>query len=375
MSLRCLKTPLGDDVYLYPYLYPKAIVIKFNGKRNVVSTSIFNGGYAEHLKYVYNYDGKKGTYNEYDLEGLTYEQHLIQVAKNLGLSPSHTTGISTTADMKNASLTIMSHEGLSACAIITAGTKGNAARAGDPSSFDERKLSESKKISGTINMLVQINARLSPGTLTRALITCTEAKSVALQELLIGSKYSTGIATGTGTDGCILIGNMDSSITLTNAGKHSKLGELIGRVIIKGVKRAIAFQENLTSSTQNNLFSKLERYKLTPQVVHEYYNTLNENKEISEKQFEKILNSILQKYQGINASLSLLPYLLDEYQWNILSREQLFSKIRFLFNFIGADFNLHSNKVRKKEVIEEILSFLKSYLVSLVVKDLEKKKD
>ncbi len=101
----------------------------------------------------------------------------------------------------------------------------------------------------------------------------------------------------------------------------------------------------------------------------------DENKEISGKQFEKILNSILQKYQGINASLSLLPYLLDEYQWNILSREQLFSKIRFLFNFIGADFNLHSNKVRKKEVIEEILSFLKSYLVSLVVKDLEKKRD
>ncbi|MHA1688133.1 MAG: adenosylcobinamide amidohydrolase, partial [Promethearchaeota archaeon] len=294
--------------------------------------------------------------------------------KNLGLSPDHATGISTTADMKNASLTIMSHEGLSACAIITAGVKGNAGRSGDPSSFDERKLPEGEKMLGTINMLVQINARLSPGTLTRALITCTEAKSVALQELLIGSKYSTGIATGTGTDGCILMGNMDSSITLTNAGKHSKLGELIGRVIIKGVKRAIALQENLTPRMRNTLFSRLERYQLSPQVLHEYYNTLKEYEEISWKQLEKSLNLILQNCQDVNASLSLLPYLLDEYQWDILSRDQLIARIRFLFNSINASFNLNSKKIKKEEVLKEILTFLKSYLVSIVVKEHEEKK-
>ncbi|MHA1689581.1 MAG: adenosylcobinamide amidohydrolase, partial [Promethearchaeota archaeon] len=73
MKIRCLKTPLGDNIFLYP----KAIVIKFNGKRNVVSTSLLNGGYTQHLRYVYNFDGKKGSYNEYDLGELTYEQHLI----------------------------------------------------------------------------------------------------------------------------------------------------------------------------------------------------------------------------------------------------------------------------------------------------------
>ena len=68
----------------------------------------------------------------------------------------------------------------------------------------------------------------SEGTLLEAFMTATEAKTVALNNLKIPSQYSNGYATGTGTDGLAIFSNLESETFLTNAGKHSKLGELIG---------------------------------------------------------------------------------------------------------------------------------------------------
>ena len=59
-------------------------------------------------------------------------------------------------------------------------------------------------------------------------MTLTEAKTVALNNLRIPSQYSNNYATGTGTDGVTIFSNIDSDNKLSNAGKHSKLGELIG---------------------------------------------------------------------------------------------------------------------------------------------------
>lgn len=362
-----LKTPMGDDIYVYP----RAIVLKFQGQRNVISTSLLNGGYSENIKYVYNYDGKKGDYNEYDLEGLSYEEHLTHVAHQLGIAPEKTTGISTTADMKNTSINIESYNGLSICTLITAGVKGNSGRAGDPSSFDERELTKSYRERGTINIILLINANLSPGTLTRALITCTEAKSVALQELLIGSKYSHSLATGTGTDGCIIIGNMDSSILLTNAGKHSKLGELIGKAVIKGVKRAIEFQENINSISQGNLFSRLNRFQITPDALFAYYQSLNEKKKISRGQFQKLLDSISQNRE-ISSIFSNAIHLLDEFLWNILTEMDLITNLNFLFRKESEPHfkrELINNEEYQGDFFASILTHLKDFLIKEVLRE------
>lgn len=48
---------------------------------------------------------------------------------------------------------------------------------------------------GTINILLYIDADLSKEALASALVSCTEAKVAAMQELLIASRYSCGIAT------------------------------------------------------------------------------------------------------------------------------------------------------------------------------------
>ena len=49
-------------------------------------------------------------------------------------------------------------------------------------------------------------------------MTCTEAKTAAIQELLEGSKYSNGIATGSGTDQTIIIANSASELYMEGAG-------------------------------------------------------------------------------------------------------------------------------------------------------------
>lgn len=50
--LKILET--GDKVYRYN----KSVIVKFAGKRSVLSTGVINGGYSEHLTSVFNNDAK-----------------------------------------------------------------------------------------------------------------------------------------------------------------------------------------------------------------------------------------------------------------------------------------------------------------------------
>ena len=57
MSEKLCTLATNDKVYFYD----KSIVIFFSGKRKVLSTSSYNGGYHEDFVAVYNYDGKQGS--------------------------------------------------------------------------------------------------------------------------------------------------------------------------------------------------------------------------------------------------------------------------------------------------------------------------
>ena len=54
MSEQICTLSNGDKVYFYD----KSIVIFFNGKRKVLSTSVYNGGYHEDYIAVYNYEAR-----------------------------------------------------------------------------------------------------------------------------------------------------------------------------------------------------------------------------------------------------------------------------------------------------------------------------
>ena len=154
----------------------------------------------------------------------SYEAHLALTAEALGLDPATAAGMSTAASMENVSIRTEQSGATAVTAVVTGGIEVNGGRVGDPASWDEAVGQGMPSAAGTINIMLFFNVDLTPGALARALVTCTEAKTAALQELLAPSRYSTGIATGSGTDGTIVASDRTSEICLTNAGKHSKLG-------------------------------------------------------------------------------------------------------------------------------------------------------
>ncbi len=70
----------------------------------------------------------------------------------------------------------MKYEDFTVTAIVTAGINVNAVRVGDPTTWHERSGTYFEVMSGTINILLHIDADLAPGALVNALVTCTESK-------------------------------------------------------------------------------------------------------------------------------------------------------------------------------------------------------
>lgn len=253
----------GDCIHRFN----QSIILPFEGKRKVLSTSPLNGGYREDLKVVFNNDANPGEGMECKLRAPTHQEHLRLVASELGLDPDKTAGIDTAASMNNVSIKTAEFEDLSVSAIVTAGVGINGGRVGDPAAYQERKGNFDLLNPGTINIILVINANLPEGTMARGLVTCTEAKTAGLQELMVGSNYSHGLATGSGTDGTIIVCNSESELSLTNAGKHSKLGELIGSTVKNAVKEALFLEMGLCPEHQHSILKRVKRYKINEEKI------------------------------------------------------------------------------------------------------------
>lgn len=308
----------GDIVYRYD----QNIIVVFWGKRRVLSTSVYNGGYREDLEAIFNQDGTSGPPDyRYYLLAETYVEHLRLVAKGLGLSPGKVSGMSTAAQMENAAIRTLSHNGVSVTAIVTGGIEKNGGRVGDPAQFDELAEKEDLRL-GTINIMLLFNVTLPSGTMARALVTCTEAKVAALQELMAGSCFSTGIATGSGTDQTMIAALCDGAVTVEDVGKHSKYGELIGKVVKDAVKEALGKQyPYLTPQAQHDVLSRLKRYGITAESIWE--NACKNSPDMPDKQrFLKLL-ARLAKNSRIVATGSMYVHLYDELEWGLLNYDEV----------------------------------------------------
>lgn len=310
------KTSSLDEVY---YL-KDSIFVKFNSKRNTISNSILNGGINNDLKYLFNHHLSQETLDY--LENHDLKEYLIKHCSDLNFDSKLSCGLVTLALMKNLSIVTKKHNNLEVTAITTAGVRVNAVRAGDDSSYWEEN---GEFHGGTINTILLINSKLSQSTLVEAFMTASEAKTVALDSLKIPSQFSNGFATGTGTDGLTIASNLDSSNLLTNAGKHSKLGELIAKSIIESIHVAIKKQVWITPSSQSNVLVLLNRYKLD---INEFYDSINQDKHsfISQLKFDSkiqeniavttsvlnlmddVENGIIAKNVAHNLANSLLEY-------------------------------------------------------------------
>lgn len=301
------KTSNNDEVF---YLND-TILINFGVNRNGISTSKLNAGTNNLYKSVFNQhlSQKKIDY----LENHNAHDYLINECSLMGIDYKYSTGLITLAEMKNTSIVSKKFKNMEITALVTAGVRTNASRAGDPSSYWE---DNGQFHFGTINIILLTNVFLDESTLTEALMTVTEAKTVALNNLKIPSNYSNGYATGTGTDGVAIFSNVDSDNKLTNAGKHSKLGELIGKVVIEAIPKAIRKQVWITNTSQSNVLVRLNRYSLD---INEFYDNLDCDK----FEFIKRLRIDAKNHDNLAIASSILN-LIDEVDANLIEKHDAY---------------------------------------------------
>lgn len=320
------KLSTGDEIHRYR----KSIVIRFNDKRKVVSTSVLNGGYREDITAVFNHDSNPGAGMASMLRTDSYENDLKLISTELDLNPDTTTGKTTAASMDNVSIKSAVFEDLTVTAIVTGGVEVNGGRVGDPASYYERKGQTVMIKEGTINIILNIDADLPPGILNRALVTCTEAKTAALQELMAGSNYSRGLATGSGTDGTIVIANPTSEIILTNAGKHSKLGELIGITVKTAVKEALYLQTGLCPKSQHSVLKRLKRFGINEDTIWDKYKELK-CEHLDKEKFTEKLECIDVEDEFVLLA-SLYAHLIDQLDWDLLCVDSVRKESNFIIN-------------------------------------------
>ncbi len=312
-ALKLCTLSTGDAVYRYY----KSIVIPFEQPRKVASTAVVNGGYREDLTAVFNNDVNPGAGMACVMRAPTYQEHMKIITAEIGLDPATTAGMGTAASMENVAIHTANYENLTVTAIVTGGVEVNGGRVGDPADYFQPLDKNPAEKPGTINIILVIDADLPPGILNRALVTCTEAKTAALQELMAGSNYSTGLATGSGTDQTIIVANPASPLYLESAGKHCKLGELIGRTVLPAVKEALCKQSGLSPRQQHSMLRRFKRYGITEESLWQAYIAASE-KTVLKPIFMDTLHRLDSDNYLVTYAASYV-HLLDELQWELLS--------------------------------------------------------
>jgi len=208
----------------YDRVLLNSILVSFIDKRHVLSTE-------DGIKDVRNV---ANVYipNSFSARIMTltkYRKFLKRLPATLGLRRNDVTFISTGVDMEKSALCEQSFGDFHVCCIATAGALNNALRTGvDEGQWIEKESSFLPK-PGTINIILLTNVSLSYGAMARAIMTATEAKTAALQDLNYRSTPSPQLqATGTGSDSMMVVSGEHPDILIRHTGGHTKMGELIG---------------------------------------------------------------------------------------------------------------------------------------------------
>jgi adenosylcobinamide amidohydrolase len=156
---------------------------------------------------------------------------LARVVRAAGHDPRRTVALMTGAEVARAGHALAARDGVGVGAWCTAGFS-NALRAGDRATVPSAH-------AGTVNLIVMVNRPLTPAAMVEAVQIATEARSLSVLEAGIKSVRSGAPATGTGTD-CIAIAAPARGVRAEPyCGKHTLLGELIGRAVFESCTRAI----------------------------------------------------------------------------------------------------------------------------------------
>lgn len=242
------------------------LVAALRTPHQVLSTSACSGGMTGRVRFLVNHQSVEGQGHLDRFEwmmGIGETGYHHHVCKELELEPEAVAMMGTAANMNYAARIVETFAELRVCAVVTAGVEGNAGCAGDPADWHEAESGQMERHphGGTINTMLLVNWPLTPGAMARAVVTMTEGKSAALQDLAVSSRYSQDLATGTGTDQyCIAAPLDETKPPKARAGHHAKLGELIGSSVRRTTLEALRWQNGLEASSTRSLYHALKRY-------------------------------------------------------------------------------------------------------------------
>ncbi|CAM3928748.1 adenosylcobinamide amidohydrolase [Paenibacillus alkaliterrae] len=174
---------------------------------------------------------------------LTYQcgdpvSDLVRQCKEWGCDPQRTVGLITAAKLTHASVVEVQGDKFNLLCCTTAGTR-NAARAGLP------RHTYPAYTPGTINTIILIDGQMTDSAMVNAVITATEAKTAALQQLGIVEKASGEPATGTTTD-AVVIGvsqRLSWNAVHAYAGAATSIGCKIGEAVYASIHEATRTQQ------------------------------------------------------------------------------------------------------------------------------------
>lgn len=156
--------------------------------------------------------------------------YLRALVRRLGLAPGAAVAMMTGADIRKAGYATARRGDLMVGAWCTAGCS-NALRIGDPAATGKMR-------PGTINIALVVNQPLSRCAMAEALAMATEARVAAVHDAGISSTRTRRPATGTGTD-CIVIASPARGRAHAYCGKHTVVGELIGKAAMRSCATAL----------------------------------------------------------------------------------------------------------------------------------------
>jgi adenosylcobinamide amidohydrolase/predicted amidohydrolase len=219
-------------------LWEKTLLVTFPEPRRTLSTC---AGLAV-VRAAINHSAHPLLWQKLGSHGQAYvEQVRGRVAERQGLDRRGVVQMATAADLDNYAVVTKAYGPLTVSVLATAGARSNALRTGvDMGTYIEGERRDDTH--GTINIMVLTNAQMTDGAMARAIVTVTEAKTAALQDLQVPSTYTPAVqATGTGTDSVTVVSGSNGP-RATSAGGHSRLGGLIGVATHEAVVEALGKQ-------------------------------------------------------------------------------------------------------------------------------------
>lgn len=150
------------------------------------------------------------------------------------------------------------------------------------------------------------------------------------------SRYSMGIATGSGTDGTIIVCNAESETHLTNAGKHCKLGEYIGKVVMDAVREALFLQSGMNQESQHHIICRMDRFGITEDMIWELYDNMNIPDKLSRAEYTHRLQVLCRDDKMVTYT-SLYAHLLDQLIWGMISKKEAWMAGKQLLYLMGME--------------------------------------